>query len=177
MSMRFFITLLAFSFLSVHAQAQTAGETAKEIGRAVFSEMERQVIREVMGRAGIPMPEARDEDDKDDRTYGERDDDDDDRGKKGKKGKKDKKNKGKGKGKQKGMPPGLAKKGELPPGLSKRDTLPPGLAKRDLPAEVTRQLPPPPAGTERVIVDNDVVLIEKGTQVVLDIIKDVIVPK
>ena len=66
-----------------------------------------------------------------------------------------------------GLPPGLAKKAHLPPGLAKRDTLPPGLEKRELPRELKRRLPPPPVGTERVIVDNSVLLIEQGTQIVV----------
>ena len=61
------------------------------------------------------------------------------------------------------LPPGLAKRDELPPGLARQyqrnDTLPPGLAKRDLPADLSLRLPRPRFGTERVAVDNDVLLI------------------
>jgi hypothetical protein len=74
---------------------------------------------------------------------------------------------GKGKG-AKGLPPGIAQK------LARGGTLPPGLAKRDLPADLERRLPPVAAGTERQIVGNDVVLIEKGTNLILDIIRDVV---
>jgi len=84
----------------------------------------------------------------------------------------------KGKGKNKQLPPGLAKKEKLPPGLQKQiergGTLPPGLAKRQLPDDLEDRLGPPAAGTERVIVDTDVILIEKGTEVILDVIKDVL---
>jgi hypothetical protein len=84
----------------------------------------------------------------------------DDSGSRGKgKGKK-KKNKGVG---NQGIPPGLAKKGKLPPGI----------AKRQLPAPLVAQLPPPPHGYERVIVDNDVLLVDIATQVVHDILTDV----
>jgi len=76
---------------------------------------------------------------------------------------KDKQNKGKGVGSQ-GMPPGLAKKGKLPPGI----------AKRQLPAALAAQLPPPPKGFERVIVDNDIVLVEITTQIVHDILTHVV---
>ena len=66
------------------------------------------------------------------------------------------------------MPPGLEKQlkrnGHLPPGLEGR-ALPPGLAKK---------LPSAPVGAKRVIIGNDVVLIDPVTQVVLDIIKDVL---
>lgn len=82
-----------------------------------------------------------------------------------------------GKGKDKGLPPGLAKKGQLPPGLAKRDRLPPGLAKRDLPSALDKRLGPPPAGTRRVIVDKDVVLVEEATDRVLDILYDVVTGK
>ncbi len=156
--MRILIFILFLIGITFQAQAQQPSDTVKEVGKIIFSEMEKRVIREVMNRVGV-KPAATSDD--------ETDDDEADRGKK-------QKNKGKGKGKNKGMPPGLAKKNLLPKGLAKRDTLPPGLAKRDLPNEVTRQLPPPRPGTERVIIDNDVLLVETGTQIVLDVIKDVI---
>lgn len=76
----------------------------------------------------------------------------------------------KGKGKGKGMPPGLAKKQQLPPGLAKRQTLPPGLEKRVLPGDLVRQLPAPHPDTERVVIDDKVLLIHRTTHLVLDII-------
>ncbi len=80
--------------------------------------------------------------------------------------------------KKKGLPPGLAKKEKLPPGLAKQlernGTLPPGLAKRDLPADLNAELPEPAKGLERTIVDNAVVLVEKATGRIVDIIKDVV---
>lgn len=109
-----------------------------------------------------------------DQYYKEHEEEEDsDEGKQGgkKKGKKKK-------GKSKELPPGLAKKEELPPGLAKQlernGTLPPGLAKRDLPENLEARLPETEPGYERVIVGNDVVLIEKATNVVKDIIKDVL---
>ncbi len=84
----------------------------------------------------------------------------------------------KGKGKKKGLPPGLAKRGSLPPGLQKQldanGSLPPGLAKRDLPSDLQYSLPW--RATEQfIIVDDDVLLVERATGVVLDIIENVLV--
>lgn len=85
---------------------------------------------------------------------------------------------GKKKSKKKELPPGLAKKEKLPPGLAKQlernGTLPPGLAKRDLPADLESELPDPVEGLERTIVDNAVVLVEKATGRIIDIMKDVV---
>ncbi len=82
------------------------------------------------------------------------------------------------KDKKKGLPPGLAKKDKLPPGLSKQlernGTLPPGLAKRELPSDLEVELPKPGQGLERAIVDNAVVLVEKATGRIVDILRDVV---
>ncbi|TCS65157.1 hypothetical protein [Varunaivibrio sulfuroxidans] len=89
--------------------------------------------------------------------------------------------KGRGPNRGKGFPPGLAKREELPPGLQgqleKNGTLPPGLARRDLPEDLRRRLPEAGADKERVVVGNDVVLVEKATGVILDILKDVVAGK
>jgi hypothetical protein len=53
-------------------------------------------------------------------------------------------------------------------------TLPPGLQKRGLSKELEAKLPPAQVGTERKVISNDVVLLDKTTNVVLDIIRDVI---
>jgi len=90
--------------------------------------------------------------------------------------KSDKEPRGKGKKNQhgkKGLPPGLAKRRGLPPGLAKRQQLPPGLARRDLPNGLLAILPAAAAGTERLVVGNNVVLIQKATGIVLDILSDV----
>ncbi|MFA7429296.1 MAG: hypothetical protein WCZ23_03965 [Rhodospirillaceae bacterium] len=75
---------------------------------------------------------------------------------------------------RKGLPPGLAKRDSLPPGLAKQldrnGRLPPGLEGRALPDDLERRLPRR-AGTKRVIVDNDIVLIEDGTRLVLDVLR------
>ena len=89
---------------------------------------------------------------------------------------KDKPDKDKGKAQE--MPPGLAQMDQLPPGLQrhleKYGTLPPGLEKRRLPGDLESLLPRARPGTERVIVDGDVFLIQKATGLVLDILLDVI---
>jgi len=85
------------------------------------------------------------------------------------------------KGKQKGLPPGLAKRGgKLPPGLQKQldrnGQLPPGLQKRlePLPADLDRRLPRLPEYWERVVLERDVILIDRRTNRILDIIENVI---
>ena len=161
--MRFLLSLVLAPVL-VLALAVPAGAqklpTAKEIGNIVFKEVEKRAIEEFFGKKAAA-----------------KDDDDDGKGKKGKK-KKNKKSKGKGKGRGKGMPPGLAKRDSLPPRLQKRlekhGPLPPGLAKRDLPAGLESKLPPPPKGLERIIAGDDVVLLEKATGKILDVIQGVL---
>jgi hypothetical protein len=81
----------------------------------------------------------------------------------------------------KGLPPGLAKRGgKLPPGLQKHldrnGRLPPGLQKRlePLPADLDRRLPRLPEIWERVILERDVILIDRTTNRILDIIENVI---
>jgi len=80
----------------------------------------------------------------------------------------------------KGLPPGLAKKGKLPPGLQKHldknGKLPPGLQKRlePLPRDLEVRLPRLPDYWERVILQEHVVLLDRRTQRILDIIENVI---
>lgn len=74
-------------------------------------------------------------------------------------------NKGKGK---KNLPKGIAMK------LARGGTLPPGIAKRNLPSSLNRQLPERPRGQEYKVVDDNVVLIEAATGVILDILEHVI---
>jgi len=80
-----------------------------------------------------------------------------------------------------GLPPGLAKRGgNLPPGLQKHlqrnGTLPPGLQKRlePLPTDLNRRLPGIPDDWSRVILGRDVLLIDRRTNRILDIIENVI---
>jgi len=74
-------------------------------------------------------------------------------------------------GKSKKTPPGLAKRGgNLPPGLAKRDALPPGLQGRGLPNDLESSLASLPDGYVRMKVGADIVLMNKDTRVVFDII-------
>jgi len=122
-----------------------AGVTGDKTIDVIFSEVEKRLVREYFG--------------------------DDDAEKKSSTKKKKKGGKGK-------TPPGLAKRDKLPPGLArhveKHGTLPPGLESRGLPPGLEVELPTVKKGTERVIVDRDVVLIEQATGKVLDVIIDVI---
>jgi Ni/Co efflux regulator RcnB len=115
----------------------------------VFNDLERRVIREVLGAANAQDGET-------DKRQGKG-------GKNGKGGK--------------GPPPGLAKRDSFPPGLQRQlernGRLPPGLEKKAFPAHLRGQLPSPLRGTERVIIGNDAVLIDTATNVVLDVIRDV----
>lgn len=71
---------------------------------------------------------------------------------------------------RKGVPPGLAKKGGVPPGLAKQGKIPPGIAKKSLPDDLLRRLPADRPGTQRLIVNDDVVLIAAATGVILDVL-------
>ena len=169
--------LAAFLFLAacVPAQALAQATTQQTVADIVFSEIEKRVLRDVLGNGRYEA--------KDDGTYekASKDNkyDDLEQGRDGKAY--GKKNDKAGKGRGKGLPPGLAKKGKLPPGLQKQlqrnGRLPPGLAKNPLPYEAVVNLPPPQAGTERAIVDNNVVLLEKGTGLILDVLTDVLTKK
>ncbi len=146
------LLLNAFS----HAAEPVATAVAREAARAAFGELERQLIDRYFGkREPVREEEAREE-----RHHG-------------KKYKKHKKNK-----KNKGLPSGLAKRKALPPGLARQlernGKLPPGLEKRRLPRDLHDRLPKPPVGHERVIVGQDVVLMETASGVIRDIIRDVV---
>lgn len=77
-----------------------------------------------------------------------------------------------------GLPPGLANRDRLPPGLEmqlqRNGRLPPGLEKQALPEDLIGRLPPVPRGYERIIVDAHVVLVEIASQIIADIITDVV---
>ena len=152
------VVALFMATTPVHSQstppAQTPGNTVGDIVDIVFKEAERRAIEDYYKT----VPAAKSEDDVDRDKHG---------------GKKDKD--AKNNGRKGGLPPGLAKRDQLPPGLAKRgNRLPNGLMKGDLPAELESMLPPPPEDAERVIVDADVLLVQKGTDIILDVIKDVI---
>ena len=84
-------------------------------------------------------------------------------------------------GPSKGLPPGLAKRGgRLPPGLQKHleknGTLPPGLQKRlqPLPTDLDGRLPRLPDYWERVILERNVILLDRRSNRILDIIENII---
>ncbi len=111
----------------------------------IFSDEERRIIRDVLDVATGTV--------------------DADQGRGNDKGGKGNGNKGKG---NKGLPPGIAMK------LERGGSLPPGIAKRDLPADLRARLPNRTDDAIRQIVGNDVVLIQKGTELILDVISDVV---
>lgn len=81
------------------------------------------------------------------------------------------------------LPPGLAKRGgDLPPGLRKhleRDgTLPPGLQKRvePFPVELERRLAPIPSTYSRVTLGMDILILDRRTQRIMDIVHDILRP-
>jgi hypothetical protein len=79
-----------------------------------------------------------------------------------------------------GLPPGLANRESLPPGLRKQlqrnGTLPPGLQKKltPIPAVLDAKLVRLPVDIIRVVIGPDLVLLNRRTNLVLDIIPDVI---
>ncbi len=146
--------LLALALLAGMAAApavMVASAQSQRAAEAVFNEIEKRLIRDFFG---VKVPKDAKADDG--------------------KGKKDK---GAKQGKSGEMPPGLAKRDSLPPGLQKHlergGKLPPGLEKRNLPPGLEGKLPKR-KGQDRVIVGNDVVLIERATGLVLDILIDVL---
>lgn len=68
----------------------------------------------------------------------------------------------------KSLPPGIAKN------LARGKPLPPGIAKRGLPTDLEGRLPKLRAGLERIIVGDDVTIVEEGTRIVVDILRDVL---
>jgi len=68
----------------------------------------------------------------------------------------------------KSLPPGIAKN------VQRGKPLPPGIAKRGLPTDLERQLSPLEEGLERIIVGDDVTIVEEGTRIVVDVLKDVL---
>ena len=76
--------------------------------------------------------------------------------------------KGNHKAKNKGLPPGILKR------LEAGKPLPPGIQMTRLPPALEKQLPPPPSGTERVIIDTNIMLIDRTTHLIIDVLKGVI---
>ncbi len=79
------------------------------------------------------------------------------------------------------LPPGLAKRnGNLPPGLQKHlernGTLPPGLQKRltPFPDDLERRLPRLPTIYRRGALGVDIVILDRRTQKIVDIVHDIL---
>jgi len=70
--------------------------------------------------------------------------------------------------KPKDLPPGIARN------LARGKPLPPGIAKQTLPSVLHHSLPPVIDGHERIIVAGKILLVEIGTQIVRDVLTDVI---
>ena len=70
-------------------------------------------------------------------------------------------------GKVKPIPPGIRKK------LARGGTLPPGIAKQALPDGLHRQLPSRD-GQDYEVIGTDVVLVDTATDVIVDVLKDVL---
>ena len=70
--------------------------------------------------------------------------------------------------KSKGLPPGIAKN------LQRGKRLPPGLAKQTLPGGLVDRLSSPPAGFERIVVSGKVLLVDVATQVIHDVLEDIV---
>lgn len=68
----------------------------------------------------------------------------------------------------KSLPPGIAKN------LQRGKALPPGIAKQALPNDLLGRLPPPADGYERIMVSGKILLVEIATQVIHDVLSDVI---
>lgn len=81
-----------------------------------------------------------------------------------------------------GMPASNGRKGKqskaLPPGIARNlqrgKPLPPGIAKQALPSRLVQLLPPAPRGYERIVVAGKILLVEVATQVIHDVLEDVI---
>ncbi|MBE7636776.1 hypothetical protein GUA87_07965 [Sneathiella sp. P13V-1] len=134
---------LSFTLPTISYSKQASTQSSERTGR-IFSEAEKRIIEDFF---------------------------------KGKREEEEKTNKkaSKGKKNKKGLPPGLAKRDELPPGLQKQleknGKLPPGLDKRELPSDLESRLPKLSETLERVIVGDDVLLIEKGVGLIFDILR------
>jgi hypothetical protein len=78
------------------------------------------------------------------------------------------------------LPPGLAKRDRLPPGLERqlitRGTLPPGLQRYSapLPLEINRRLTPLPSGYRRLVVGDDIVVVQTKSGVIYDVIRNAV---
>ena len=144
--MRFLVLAIAFLFvfLAFSPPVLAQSKSGNAAANAIFNEVEKRLIRNYFGQQATNTGRL-----------------------KFKKGKKGRGAKGRG-GRGGGLPPGLAMQ------LRRNGTLPPGLAKKALPSGLAGRLPPLAPGTQRFIVNNDVVLIQLATGLILDILTGVL---
>lgn len=75
------------------------------------------------------------------------------------------------------LPPGLARQNKLPPGIARQiqrgQRLPDDIVLVPLPDDLLHRLPPY-RGAQPVVVGGDVVLIQEGTRLILDILENVL---
>lgn len=175
--MRILLSFLLSVMISATAGAQTTEEAAAAATTAAFNVIEKSLISDFFKSTGLKPKELKVLGEAASLITGEEalkeivdviaGEDENVKGKK-----KKKKNKGGD------LPPGLAKRDTLPPGLArhleKYGTLPRGLELRGLPDSLEARLPDLGPGRKRVVVDDDVLLIETATGKVLDILIDVI---
>ncbi len=146
--MRFLVLAIAFLFvfLAFTPPVLAQSQSGNAGVNAIFNEVERRLIRNYFGQQATSEGRV--------------------------KFKKNKKGKGRGAqgrgGRGGGLAPGLAMQ------LQRNGTLPPGLAKKALPPGLSGQLPPLAPGTARYVVNNDVVLIQMATGLILDILSGVL---
>ncbi len=151
--------LAAIAVWTLPANPAATASRTNDVVKILFDEAEKRLINDYF-----------------DRALGRKIDDDDDGPKS--KGKGKKKHKNKSKGKSKGIPPGLAGRKELPPGIQKQiaqgKRLPSGTETYSLPEDLRHRLPSIPSDVDRRVVGDDIVLIQRGTNLVLDILEGVL---
>lgn len=161
-----FLAVLFVPFMAVAAEKNTVNAATQRVIEHVFSETEKAVIKEYFGQKTASHGEQCPRHGKKGKHHRDGDDDERDHHGKGKHGKGEQCARGRGKHHD-GLPPGLEKQ------LKRNGRLPPGLEGRDLPPGLAKKLSVAPKGTKRVMIGNDVVLLDPKTQVVLDVITDV----
>lgn len=151
-------TVIVTSFLLISIPGLAVGDLVKDVAKqaagAAFSEVERQAIEKYY-ETTAPYRERtyKTEENDDDQGYGRKSDH------RKKHSRKDKEY-----GKRGNLPKGIRKK------LERGGTLPPGIAKRNLPGDLERQLPPVPAGYERIETNEQVLLRNLASGVIADVI-------
>lgn len=141
-----FLALLAFAPMPLSAQSNVAD--------IVFSEVEKRIIKQFYQSLGVARPGY---------AYG-------------KDVKRGKKNKGRSRARAaaRARHPGWPGAAACRPGSPGANNCPPGLSKSPLPRELRAKLPAAARGTERAVVDGNIVLIQVGVNILLDVLEDVL---